>query len=459
MMDGSSNTDDGLEIGWRNPPPTLRGFFGLVKRQVLVVLACIAASVALATVIIVYTQPQYTSRVTLSLDAPTGTETQSEEATSINLATHSELISSDETTADVITRLDLLDQPEFVVRPSRLIAFVDSLRAQAGLAPAAITSEDPVPATIRKVREGLSVSRTGATRLIEVRYTSTSPELSAGVANTFAAAYIDSIMARSERTNAQRITRLEGLAEETRQKVAVADSHIRSILRQPGRGVADPQELEKQIFGLRQQLSVLEANAAALSTKLSLITASEEGTDSAAMVIDTPESRRILTELVAAEDRLALIRQRTDVAPQAVPALEEGINNLHASLRQELRLAANGIEIELQTTTAQRDNITDQINRLTEYIASDSWSELEAAQRDRSFYDTLFQDYLNRLENVRREAPNRADLRIVSDALLPTAPSSPRILAVLAISFTLGAFLGLGLAAMREWNRHDRAAH
>jgi uncharacterized protein involved in exopolysaccharide biosynthesis len=255
----------------------------------------------------------------------------------------------------------------------------------------------------------------------------------------------------------QRIAQLETLAARARQKATEADGNVRSLLRGTGRVAADPQQIQQQTFALRQQLSMLEAKAAALKTKLSLIAAYERTGDTSVITLDSPASRQLLTELAQARDRLAGIQQQPGSQPQSVSAITDSIKTLEASLRQEVRLAASAIEVELETTVAEQESVSDQIRQLNAYVASETWSALQAARRDKIFYDGAYQEYLSQLETTRYAPQSHSDLRIVADAVAPTLPSSPNKMVVLAISLTLSIFVGVGLAGISEWKRNERA--
>ncbi|MEX5562475.1 hypothetical protein SM764_03560 [Pseudophaeobacter sp. 1A16562] len=455
-MDGSDLPDDPLEFEWQATPPTIASFLAAVRRQAKTLLICLAAGIFLALAIIVFSTPMYAARVSLYLGSVTGGDLRSELGTAIDLDTNAELIRSDETTAAVIRELDLATLPEFAPQASTLAALVDTLRQWAGRA-SPDEPADPMPMVIGKVRKGLSVSRKGNTRLIELRYSSVSSALSADIANAFARAHLAGALARDEEAKMQRIAQLETLAARARQKAAEADSNVRSLLRGTGRVAADPQQIEQQTFALRQQLSMLEAKAAALKTKLSLIAAYERTGDTSVITLDSPASRQLLTELAQARDRLAGIQQQPGSQPQSVSAITDSIKTLEASLRQEVRLAASAIEVELETTVAEQESVRDQISQLNAYVASETWSALQAARRDKIFYDGAYQEYLSQLETTRYAPQSHSDLRIVADAVAPTLPSSPNKMVVLAISLTLSIFVGVGLAGISEWKRNERA--
>ncbi len=456
-MNRSRHIEDPLDVGWRDKPPTFKSFLGMVRRQAGIVMACVAASVILALFFIVFSDPLYTARVSLYLDADAAVEAaRSEVAISVDLDTHAALIRSDDTTAKVIKTLNLTEVPGFAPERGKLQSLIIFLRDTFGLNLDTTEEVDPLLAVIQKVRTGLVVARNGNTRVLDLTYTTGSPELSVAIVNAFARAHIDGITSRDASAVSRRIDRLNLRAADLRQKADDAGSRIRAILLEAGLFTSDPQVLEGRISALRQQLSALEATISALSVKLALFEDYEKSGDVSAVAIDTPEGRRLLAELAAAKQRLLDVQQRTDPNAQAASATEIGIKNLEAGLRQEIRFEARAIEVQRAMTVAERDSIEGQIVKLGDYLASDSWAELETLRQRKIFYDDQYQDYLGQLEGAGRERLNRPDLRIIADALTPTVPSSPNIKVWLAIAVTLAMMVGIGIASLREWNRYER---
>lgn len=454
-MNQSKKISDPLEVGWRDEPPSFRSFAGMIRRQGAAVIVCIAASIVLTLVFIVFAGPLYTARVSLYVDGGGGADvSRSDVATAIDLDTHVELIRSESTTAAVIRSLELDREPEFATQRSMMAAIVGGLRWVLRLDAGNTGTVDPSLAVTLKVQDGLKVARNGNTRVIDLEYTSRSPGLAVAIVNAFARAYIDNMAARDEAATARRIARLSERAEEMRQKAAEADARIRTILHGSGLFTLDPQELEGQISALRQQLSEHETKVAALSAKLLIYSNFENGGDAAS--IDTPQGRQLLTELAATRQQLLDAHQRAGTSSNFVTATENGIKSLEAGLRQEIRFAIQAIEVERTMATAEQDNITSQIARLGDFVASDAWSELEAVRDNKVFYEGVYQDYQKQLESAGRENRSRPDLRIVADAMTPTTPSSPNIKVWLAIAMSLATLIGICIASLREWNRHER---
>ena len=457
-MNRSRHIEDPLDVGWRDKPPTFKSFTSMVRRQAAVVMLCVVVSIILALIMIVFAEPLYTANVSLYLDADSAVDAvRSDVATSIDLDTHAELIRSDDTTATVIKTLNLTEVPGFGPESSKLRSLIVGLQDTLGLNLAGTEEVDPLLAIITKVRTGLQVARNGNTRVLDLSYTSGSPELSVAIANAFARAHIENISSRDAGSVSRRIDRLNLRAEDLRKKADDAGARIRAILQESGLFTADPQVLEGRISGLRQELSTLDAKVAGLSVKLALFADYERSGDVSAVAIDTLEGRRLLAELAGAKQRLIDVKLRTETNPQAASATEIGIKNLEASLRQEIRFEARAIEVERAMAIAEHDSIAHQIDQLGQYLSSDAWAELEDVRQKKIFYDSQYQDYLALLEGAGRERQNRPDLRIIADALTPTVPSSPNIKVWLVIAVALATLVGIGIASVREWNRYERS--
>jgi polysaccharide biosynthesis transport protein len=457
-MNRASRVEDPLEVSWRDKPPTLKSLIGTVRRQAAVVMLSVFVGIVVAFLLIVLAEPMYTARVSLYLDSDTGAEAgRSEVTTAIDLDTNAELIRSDGTTATVIRYLNLAERPEFAPSRGKIETVVGFLRKTFGLTPVETEAVDPLLAVISKVRAGLKVVRNGNTRVLDLTYTSTSPKLSVEIVNAFANAHIDGLTSRDENVVSRRIARLTLRVEDLRQKADDAGARIRQILHESDLFTADPLVLEERISIHRQDLSALQTKIAGLSAKLSIYTDFGQGGDVSSIAIDTPEARRLLAELAVAKRRLQEVRQRTDVTTGAANATETAIRNLEVGLKQEIDFEARAIEVERTMTIAEREIVVGQIAQLGEYLASDTWAELEVLQQKKVFYDGMYRDYLELLEGAGRERQARTDIRIMADALTPTVPSSPNIKAWLAIAVTLAALVGIAIASLREWNRHERS--
>ena len=444
--------EDPFEEGWRTPPPTPGSILRMILRQtpmiVMVTILCGLVAMGLA----ILSTPLYTARVSLYVGPDGGAEIANEAATAIDLDTQAELIRSDPTTLAVVDSIGL-DPSELNLQGSRLRAMIEDLRVRLGLTPPVEAADDQTAALIQAVRNGLSVSRVGNTRIIEIGYTAATPEIAATLANAYADVQIGGQMDSATASAERRIGRLEDRADSMRALAAEADARMREILRRNSQPFSDPTELQNEAAALRQRLTELERDASLLQSEVAIRSEDGREADPALLSTDDPASRQLLSDLYAAQDRLAELEEQEARSEPAIAAINENIRTIQARIAQEIRFGAMSSALALEANEAEQEIVRDQIGRLNELLTSEDWADLEAARRDRTFYETAYQDYLARLEATERDGPSASALRVVATALPPSAPSSPDYKIVLAISVVLGLVIGIAIAAIREWNR------
>ena len=85
-MNRSRHIEDPIDTGWRDKPPTFNSFANMVRRQAAMVGMSVLAGIVVAMIVIVFTDPVYTAKVSLYLDANTAADAaRSDVATSIDL--------------------------------------------------------------------------------------------------------------------------------------------------------------------------------------------------------------------------------------------------------------------------------------------------------------------------------------------------------------------------------------
>ena len=444
---------DPIDEGWRSPPPTPRSIFRMILRNTPLIVGAVLLSVILAMGLAILSVPLYTASVSLYVEPDGGAEIANEAATAIDLDTQAELIRSDPTTLAVIDSVGL-DASELNLSGSRLRGLIEDLRVRLGLAETPDGVDDRTAALIQAVRSGLSVSRVGNTRIIEIGYTAATPEIAATLANAYADVQIGGQLDTSASSAERRVARLQERADDMRDLVAGADTRMREILRRNSQPYSDPAEVQAEAATLRQRRTDLEREASLLRSQAALIPDATETGDPALLSTDDPANRQLLTDLYAAEARLAELTAQEPPSEPAIDAINANIRTLRARIGQEIRFSGMSTDRQLRAIEAEQAIVEDQIDHLNRLLTSEDWAELEAARRDRTFYETAYQDYMGRIETAERDGPLPTALRVVATALPPAAPSSPNYKVVLAISIMLGLVIGIGIAALREWNRH-----
>ncbi|MBD2343485.1 GumC family protein [Anabaena subtropica] len=339
------------------------------------------------------------------------------------------------------------------------------------------------PLEIDDFLRNLKIKSVRGTDILQLSYRSVDPEQATAIVNRLMSAYLESNVRvnRSEATAAREFLNKQlPLVEE---KVTEAEAALRrfkekyevvSLEEEAIQGVKRLNELSGQMTQLRAQLVDARTRSGALQNQLALNTKQ-------AMALSTLSQSRavqqVLSEYQKVQDQLAVERSRfTDEHPviasllskeEALKAQLEGrvsktLGSLQPVPEQDLQigelkqtLTANLVQVEIE-----RLGLENQVGVLMKAFALyqarlRTIPKLEQQQlqlkRQLQIAQTTYEQMLKRLQDVEVvENQNVGNARIISEALLPKSPVSPRILLNLALGGFLGFFLAIGAALLLE---------
>ncbi|MCL6751577.1 polysaccharide biosynthesis tyrosine autokinase [Nostoc sp. CCCryo 231-06] len=329
----------------------------------------------------------------------------------------------------------------------------------------------------------LKIKTVRGTDILQLSYRSNSPEEAITVINRLMSTYLqNNIRAnRSEATSAReflskqlplvevKVTQAEAAQRWFKEKYEVISLEEEAI-----QGVKRQNELSSQITQLRAQLVDARTRSGALQNQLALNTRQ-------AMALSTLSQskavQQVLSEYQKVQDDLAVERSRfTDDHPVITSLLnkEQALKEqLEGRVTQTVGSSQPIPEQDLQmgelkqTLTAilvqvevERLGLENQVGVLMKafgfyqarlkVLPKLEQQQLQV-QRRLQIARTTYEEMLKRLQEVQLlENQNVGNARIVSEALLPKKPVSPRILLNLALGGFLGFFLAIGAALLLE---------
>ncbi|MEH2101690.1 MAG: polysaccharide biosynthesis tyrosine autokinase [Nostoc sp.] len=339
------------------------------------------------------------------------------------------------------------------------------------------------PLEIEDFLRKLKVKAIRGTDILQLSYRSTNPQEATAIINTLMSAYI---------ANNVQVNRSEARAarEFLNKQLPVVEAKVKegeAALRQfkekykvvalqveAEEGIRSLNELSGQITQLQAQLVDARSSSGALQNKLAL------NTKQAMALSSLSQSRavqEVLSEYQKVQDQLAVERSRfTDVHPvitsllskeQALKKQLEGRVTQTLGSKQpipdqdlqigELKqtLTANLVQVEVQ-----RLGLEKQLGVLMKAFAFyqarlRTLPKLEQLQRQRQrqleVAQITYEQMLKRLQEVQvLENQNVGNARVISEALLPKKPVSPRIALNLALGGFLGFFLAIAAALLLE---------
>ena len=387
-----------------------------------------ACVIAAAVAWLYYAVPVYSATATIVLDAP-----------------RQIVPNSPAVLADVVPDSPAVDTQVQVVQ-SRVVVgrAADRLGLLEGGGESGLTRSDLIDA----VRDDVTVERVGLSHALSIAYEDEDPEQAARVANAIAAAYIDHQLDIKQQATRDANQWLRQGVDELRAQVAEAEAAVESYRARAGLLVAkgatstesEVTDLDVGLSSARKDLSDAEARLAGYRSALQRF-----GAANAAEIVATPTMQQLRAQLGA------LTNQKAQVSPTLGalhPQMAE-INRQITGLQEQMNAEAERTVEELRSEVAIAANRVDGLlairDRSRRQLATDNSANLELVQLQsnaeslRALYETMLTRFQ---QTAAQESLGQVNASIVSEAVVPFEPSSPRRNAILAGAVAAGIALG-----------------
>ena len=337
----------------------------------------------------------------------------------------------------VVDQLDLTTDPEFntSLQPVKTVSEVKTkIRTQLGLhrEKVALPSEEKAKRTRDRVISALlgkvTVSNVRQSLVFQITAETENPEKSTLIADTIVNRYILNQLEVKFEATEQATTWLTGRLAELQTQLEEATSAVSEFSSSTELiSIEALQMQEVQLKDMRDRIRNTEDGIASAQARLEALQTAQTRKDRARLAND-PQLTRFLVRAENDEQ----IGAAFDTRYMQVLARADLEQNRTGVQLTALRNSAT--EIEAQIAQQSKDLI--QLQQLTR--------EAEAIR-------LLYEYFLTRLkETSAQQGIQQADSRILSNAVVPTGPASPRKSRILAMSGILGLMIGIGLVLLRE---------
>ena len=370
-----------------------------------------------------------------------------------DLDTEVRILQSDLLALQVVRQLNLDKRPEFGGHPEQ---------KQPNLVADPIQSDsNRTSALLGAFRGNLHVTLIPNTRIIEIHYNSTDPQLAASSVNTLAATYVEqnfktkfeSTMQASDWLSKQLVD-LQ-MKVETSQEKLVRYQKEHEIL-----GIDEKQNITtEKLDELNKEMTTAESDRMQKEAVYRQTQSSDPEVVAAAIIADAGSGNgsSLLDKL--REQQATLRIQIAELSTQLGPAypkvaqLNNQVKEIDHEVQTEVNKAVDHLRGEyqaaLQRETMLRGSFEKQkqeANKLNENSI-----EYSLLKRDVDSNRTLYEGLLEKLKEAGVTAGLRSNnFRIINAARVPTSPSEPNIPRNLAFALVLGIISGVGLAFLLE---------
>jgi polysaccharide biosynthesis transport protein len=437
----------------------------LIKRKWIVLgsLALIFSVVAIASLKM---QKVYEAKGTIEINKPDA-NLNFQNATTFSLdyydptelETELRILQSDLIALQVIRTLNLDRQPQF----------------GGGSAPPS-SSEDLAPDPLQVdpgrastmlggFKNGLHVTLSPNSRIIEVRYDSSDPQMAANVVNTLMQTYVennfksrfDSTMQASDWLQNQLVDMQ--MKVETSQEKLVKYQKEHEIL-----GIDEKQNITTEKLGeLNKALTAAESDRMdkeafyrliqsgdpdAIASSAGSLEGEGSGVQTATQLLDSLKGKQADLKIQAAD----LSTQFGPSYPK-VAQLNNQLKEIDAQMQAEMKVIASKVRGQYITALQRENMLHDALEKQKQEAnkLNESAIEFNMLKRDSDTYRALYEGLLQRLKEAGIAAGLKSNnFRVVDSARPPTYPIEPNIPRNLLFSLALGLATGVGLAFLLE---------
>jgi polysaccharide biosynthesis transport protein len=456
---------------------TLAGAVSVLRRRKLPLLICAVTIPVIAFVALKQVTPKYSAEGSVLYEPANyaAQELQSilraDPMTDAVMASQAEIVRSLLVSERVTDRFRLIDNPEFngSLRPpsfsSRLSGAVKqglySLASRispslgAMFAPAAPkpppTLDELRHSVAAAVQDAIDVSALRQSHVLQVKFTSEDPELSAQVSNAVMDYYITDQLASKFDAVKRANQWLESRAQELRQEVRIGEDKIADFKSRSGlfQGVQAGLDTE-QISRMSTDLIQARADLAQAEGRLDAARG-RSGAAAQAAVAPSVVQTRVQQDTLNAQLQSLLTRLGPN-HPDVV-ALRNQLAEVQRSVGSEVGRVVNAADADVRSARSRVVSLESNLKTAQAQVDKNQQAmiPLNAMQRDADASRTLLQAVLARTQQTAQQsAIEQPDARVISAALPPAEPSFPKTKVLLPAAAAFGLLFGMLVVYLLE---------
>jgi len=304
---------------------------------------------------------------------------------------------------------------------------------------------------VRPAREG---------SLIDIAVSWEEADRAAQIANAFARAYIDTNLELKVEPAKHYVAWFEERNQILRKNLEQAQAQLSQYQRTKGIVAASDARLDienARLNELSSQLTVLQGTRADSASRERQ---AGHGRDSLSEVLQSPVVINLKGELAKLESRRAETAKRFGPNYPDLQRLDDQISAVNERLNQEINRVASSLQstnqINVQRETEIRGGLDAQRRRVLEL--SRQRDEIAVLQNDVTNAQRAYDTVTQRLAQTSLESQNQmTNVMIITPAIQPMTPDSPRIKVNLVLALVFGSLFGVAMALLIE--RIDQRLH
>jgi len=304
----------------------------------------------------------------------------------------------------------------------------------------------------------LDVKALGKSRVIEIRFTASTPELARNITNAFASAYADRQVIEKTKASLSAKLWVDAEIDRVRQQVQADERQLEDFRARSGLLDNGNKQLLPygQVVDLDHRLSLAESDYAATRARVEQVRKLEHnGTllDAFPETIGSPALQQLRQQEAKLTIDLATLTQHYGPDSDRVRRAQAEISDLRQAIRGELGRISAGLESEASLAASEVASLRaseGQAKKTLEDSSSKSVA-LTSLQREVDAGGALLTTLLKRQNELAAQASlQTADAQLISPAPLPHEPSFPKFLPMSLLAILGSAALSIGVGVVRD---------
>jgi polysaccharide biosynthesis transport protein len=438
-------------------------FIAILSIRRWLVLKVALTVILLATVAALLMPRQYTSSAVVMLDQRKNNITDLSAVLSqlptdpTTLQNQIQIITSRELASDVITRLQLYNDPEF--NPALVPQGPSGMFRLNFWFPDNGTSDVAVVRgrILENFLKHVSAEANGLSTAITIYANAKDPEKAQTIADAVAQAYVDDQVNAKRNANQGTSDWLDKRTNDLAQQLMLEQQSVEQYKVQHGLNDSAPGNslVDQQMAAINAQIVQARSDLAEKQAEMDRVGPSAAAGNAAEV------SQAVSSPLIAQlrGQQADLIRQEADLSSKYGPlhpklqAVQAQERDLDAKITQEVTRIAGSLGNDVQTAKAHLNSLEQSLNQVERQANGQNQARvaLQALQSNADSTKAQYEAFVGRLRGTEdQDTIATPESRIISSATLPLQPSAPRRGLIVGASIPLGFLLGILAALLSE---------
>ncbi|MBY0579687.1 MAG: chain length determinant protein EpsF [Burkholderiales bacterium] len=305
------------------------------------------------------------------------------------------------------------------------------------------------------LKRGLSVKPVQGSNIIDITYMAKDPAFATAMANAFAQSYIDTNLELKVEPAKQYAAWFQDRVKGFRDELLKAQANLTEYQQETGIVLPDGHQSSvdhDKISQLSSQLSAMEGEAVDVRSRSMYASSADTMPD----IIRNPLIQSIKEKIDTQEGKLQELGQTLGKNHPQYKAAKEQVSVLKQQLKEESQQIMDSFKTENTVNKQKELELKATIEAHKRQVIEDSKkrNHLETLKNDvdsaQKAYDMVMLHYT---ESNLQSQSNQTNISLLSSAIEPTEPSSPKMLKNFLVSIFLGTMGGLG--AILVWEMLD----